>query len=78
MKDYGKKDIKIRVNAILWENAVKRIETDFGKKHKKTNCMLIIMLPTLSGPTTQQNCLRFLNNDNTDKLVLLDVLYIGS
>lgn len=27
---------------------------------------------------TQQDCLRYLNNDNTDKLVLLDVPYIGS
>lgn len=27
---------------------------------------------------TQQDCLRYLNDDNTDKLVLLDVPYIGS
>lgn len=38
-----RKDIKIQINTILWENAVKKIETDFGKKYNKTDCMLIII-----------------------------------
>ena len=42
-----RKDIKIQINTILWENAVKKIETDFGKKYTKTDCMLIIMLLAL-------------------------------
>lgn len=42
-----RKDIKIQINTILWENAVKKIETDFGKKYKKTDCMLIIILLAL-------------------------------
>ena len=42
-----RKDIKIQINTILWENAVKKIETDFEKKYTKTDCMLIIMLLAL-------------------------------
>lgn len=42
-----RKDIKIQINTILWENAVKKIESDFGKKYAKTDCMLIIMLLAL-------------------------------
>lgn len=42
-----RKDIKIQINTILWENTVKKIETDFGKKYTKTDCMLIIMLLAL-------------------------------
>ena len=42
-----RKDIKIQINTILWENAVNKIETDFGKKYTKTDCMLIIMLLAL-------------------------------
>ena len=39
-----RKDIKIQINTILWENTVKKIETDFGKKYTKTDCMLITQL----------------------------------
>lgn len=42
-----RKDIKIQINTILWENAVKKIETDFGKKYTKTDRILIIMLLAL-------------------------------
>lgn len=42
-----KKDIKIQINTILWEMAQKKIESDFGKKYTKTDCMLIIMLLAL-------------------------------
>lgn len=42
-----KKDIKIQINTILWENAVKKIETVLGKKYTKTDCMLIIVLLAL-------------------------------
>lgn len=42
-----RKDIKIQINTILWENAVKKIETDFGKKYNKTDCMLIIIFLAL-------------------------------
>lgn len=42
-----RKDIKIQINTILWENTIKKIETDFGKKYSKTDCMLIIMLLAL-------------------------------
>lgn len=42
-----RKDIKIQINTILWENAVKKIETDFGKKYTKTDFILIIMLLAL-------------------------------
>lgn len=42
-----KKDIKIKINIILWEMAIKKIESDFGKKYSQTDCMLIIMLLAL-------------------------------
>lgn len=42
-----KKDINIRINVILLEMALKKIETDFGKKYTKTDCMLIIMMLAL-------------------------------
>ena len=42
-----KKDIKIKINIILWEMAIKKIESDFGKKYTKTDCILIIMLLAL-------------------------------
>ena len=42
-----RKDIKIQINTILWENAVKKIETIFGKIYTKTDCMLIIRLLAL-------------------------------
>ncbi len=42
-----KKDITIQINLVLWEMAQKKIESDFGKKHTQTDCMLIIMLLTL-------------------------------
>ncbi|MSS64078.1 hypothetical protein [Velocimicrobium porci] len=42
-----KKDIKIQINEILWEMALKKIENEFGKKYCKTDCILIIMLLAL-------------------------------
>ena len=42
-----RKDIKIRINTILWEMALKKIESDFGKKYSKTDSLLIIMLLAL-------------------------------
>lgn len=42
-----RKDIKIQINTILWENAIKKIETVFGSKYTKTDCMLVIMLLAL-------------------------------
>ena len=42
-----KKDIKIQINEILWEKALEKIESDFGKKYCKTDCILIIMLLAL-------------------------------
>ena len=42
-----KRDIKIQINEILWEKALEKIETDFGKKYCKTNSLLIIMLLAL-------------------------------
>lgn len=42
-----RKDIKIRINTILWEMAQKKIESDFGKKYAQTDCLLIIMLLAL-------------------------------
>ena len=42
-----KKDIHIQINTILWEMALKKIESDFGKKYMKTDCILIIMLLAL-------------------------------
>ena len=42
-----RKDIKIQINIILWEMAQKKVESDFGKKHAQTDCMLIIMLLAL-------------------------------
>lgn len=42
-----RKDIKIRINTILWELAQKKIESDFGKKYCKTDSLLIIMLLAL-------------------------------
>ena len=37
----------LQINTILWENAVKKIETDFGKKYCKTDSLLIIILLAL-------------------------------
>ena len=42
-----KKDIKMQINEILWENALEKIESDFGKKYCKTDNLLIIMLLAL-------------------------------
>lgn len=42
-----KRDIKIQINEILWEKALEKIETDFGKRYCKTNSLLIIMLLAL-------------------------------
>lgn len=42
-----RKDIKIQINIILWEMAQKKVESDFGKKHAQTDCLLIIMLLAL-------------------------------
>ena len=42
-----KKDIKIQINTILWEIALKKMESDFGKKYSKTDSLLIIMLLAL-------------------------------
>lgn len=42
-----RKDIKIQINTILWEMAQKKIESDFGKKYNKTDCLLIIVLLAL-------------------------------
>lgn len=42
-----KKDIKIQINTILWEMAQKKLESDFGKIHAQTDCLLIIMLLAL-------------------------------
>lgn len=42
-----KKDIKIRVNTILWEMALKKMESDFERKYSKTDSLLIIMLLAL-------------------------------
>lgn len=42
-----RKDIKIKINLVLWEMAQKKMESDFGKKHAQTDCMLIIMLLAL-------------------------------
>ena len=42
-----KKDIKIQINEILWEKALEKIESDFGKKSCKTDNLLIIMLLAL-------------------------------
>lgn len=42
-----KKDIKIQINEILWEKALEKIESDFGKKYCKTDSLLIIMLLAL-------------------------------
>ena len=35
-------------------------------------------IDTINAIITQQDCLKYLNNDDADKLVLLDVPYIGS
>lgn len=42
-----KKDIKIQINEILWKMALEKIESDFGIKYCKTDCILIIMLLAL-------------------------------
>ena len=42
-----KKDIKIQINEILWKKALEKIESDFGEKYCKTDCILIIMLLAL-------------------------------
>ena len=42
-----KKDIKIRINTILWEMAQEKIKSDFERRYIKTDCLLIIMLLTL-------------------------------
>ncbi len=42
-----KKDITIKINLVLWEMAQKKVESDFGKKHAQTDCLLIIMLLAL-------------------------------
>lgn len=42
-----RKDIKIKINTILWELAQKKIESDFGKKYCKTDSLLLIMLLAL-------------------------------
>lgn len=42
-----RKDIKIQISTILWEMAQKKIESDFGKIHAQTDCLLIIMLLAL-------------------------------
>ncbi|MDY6155244.1 MAG: hypothetical protein SPH96_01765 [Agathobacter sp.] len=57
-----KKDIKIQINEILWEMALKKIENEFGKKYCKTDCILIIMLLALY---KKKN-----NLHNTDNLYL--------
>lgn len=49
-----------------------------GKIMKKIFRFLPVHLKSQNAVITQQECLRYLNNDNTDKLVLLDVPYIGS
>lgn len=54
MSEMLKKDINIRINVILWEMALKKIETDFGKKYTKTDCMLIIMMLALYKPKDVQ------------------------
>ena len=42
-----KKDIKIRINEILWKKSLEKIESDFGRKYCKTDSMMIIMLLAL-------------------------------
>jgi len=42
-----RKDIKIKINLVLWELAQKKIESDFGKKYCKTDSLLLIMLLAL-------------------------------
>lgn len=42
-----RKDIKIQINTILWEMAQEKIESDFGKRYVKTDCMLIFILLAL-------------------------------
>lgn len=37
----------MQINEFLWENALEKIESDFGKKYCKTDCILIIMLLAL-------------------------------
>lgn len=40
-------DVTLNINKILWEKALKKIETDFGKKYCQTDSALIIMLLAL-------------------------------
>lgn len=49
-----------------------------GKIMERIFIFLPAHLKLQNAVITQQDCLRYLNNDNTDKLVLLDVPYIGS
>lgn len=42
-----RKDVTLRLNKILWEKALKKIETDFGKKYCQTDCALIVLLLSL-------------------------------
>ena len=42
-----KKDIKIRINEIIWKKSLEKIESDFGRKYCKTDSMMIIMLLAL-------------------------------
>lgn len=54
-----RKDVTLRLNKILWEKALKKIETDFGRKYCQTDCALIILLLALY---KKKNKLR--SNDN--------------
>ncbi len=57
-----KKDIKIQINEILWKKALEKIESDFGEKYCKTDCILIIMLLALYKKMNKSH--------NTDNLYL--------
>lgn len=78
--NYNKVDCNINIAYKMF--IVQCIDKAIIERTSKTMERIFRFLPAhlklQSAVITQQDCLRYLNNDNTYKLVLLDVPYIGS